>query len=217
MRSEISLAQLGEELTQLAGLSDIAPLSEEEVQALEGIVGAPLPKEFRSFLLRFGRGVRPGPVLDLEWITDETLREQGSFAEEPEAAVSVSASFPISRAHVDRLPLLAAKGTKPILWIDKPMPGTMFLCYHGCTWISMLAMNGELAGTVWMTEMGWIMRGGLRAEVRQRGVEPLTSSLQRRTLLTPDMRLPRSGLLALPRELSVINAVLLCSTRWHAG
>ena len=35
------------------------------------------------------------------------------------------------------------------------MPGAMLLSSHGCTWISMLALNGELADTVWMTEMGW--------------------------------------------------------------
>ncbi|GIH23293.1 hypothetical protein Aph01nite_16030 [Acrocarpospora phusangensis] len=155
MRSDVSLAQLSDELAQFASLSDIAPLSEKEVQALEGIVGAPLPEEFRSFLLRFGPGVRPGPVLNLDWIIDETLSEQQMFAEEPDAAVSASAPFPISPDDVARLPQLAAEDTEPILWFDKPMPGTMFLCGHGCTWISMLAMNGDLAGTVWMTEMGW--------------------------------------------------------------
>lgn len=155
MRSEIILTELSDKLAQLTDLTDVAPLPEKEVQALEGVVGAPLPEEFRSFLLRFGLGVRPGPVLSLEWIVEETLREQQYFTEEPENAVSVSAPFPITRADVSRLPQLAEEGTAPILWFDKPMPGTMFLHSHGCTWISMLAMNGDLAGTVWMTEMGW--------------------------------------------------------------
>ena len=155
MRSKVSLAELGDELTQVIDLADVAPLSEKEVQALEGVVGAPLPEEFRSFLLRFGPGVRPGPMLDLEWIIEETLREQQYFTEEPKNAVSASVPFPITRADVSCLPQLADEGTAPILWFDKPMPGTMFLRSHGCTWISMLAMNGDLAGTVWMTEMGW--------------------------------------------------------------
>ncbi|MCG5218600.1 SMI1/KNR4 family protein [Streptosporangium sp. KLBMP 9127] len=155
MRSEISLVELGEELTRIAAPSAIAPLPVIEVEALGEVIGAPLPDEFRSFLLEFGVGVRPGPLLDLEWIIDETQREQQRFLEDPDVAVSPREPFPISPADAQRLPQLAADGIEPILWLDKPMPGTMFLCGHGCTWISMLALNGELAGTVWMTEMGW--------------------------------------------------------------
>ncbi|MER6951702.1 hypothetical protein ABT294_47560 [Nonomuraea sp. NPDC000554] len=154
MRSEISLVEFGEELTRIAA-SSITPLPAPEVEALEEVIGAPLPEEFRSFLLEFGLGVRPGPVLDLVWIVDEARREQQYFLEEPDMEVSPRQPFPITQTDVQRLPSLAAEGIEPILRFDKPMPGTMFLCGHGCSWISMLALNGEFAGTVWMTEMGW--------------------------------------------------------------
>ncbi|MET8052657.1 hypothetical protein ABZU75_34180 [Streptosporangium sp. NPDC005286] len=74
MRSKISLDALGEELAQIADSSTITPLPAAEVSALEEVIGAPLPREFCSFLLRFGPGVRPGPALDLEWIIDEKRR-----------------------------------------------------------------------------------------------------------------------------------------------
>ncbi|MEV6860087.1 hypothetical protein AB0M44_03630 [Streptosporangium subroseum] len=74
MRSEIGLDALGEELAQIADSSMITPLPTAEVSTLEEVIGAPLPRGFRSFPLRFGPGVRPGPVLDLEWIIDEKRR-----------------------------------------------------------------------------------------------------------------------------------------------
>ncbi|WP_436758371.1 hypothetical protein [Streptosporangium sp. V21-05] len=56
--------------------------------------------------------------------------------------------------------------------MDKPSPGTMFLCGHGRSWISMLAMNGEYAGAVWFTEMGWVKDMYWWPSAPWRGVEP---------------------------------------------
>ncbi len=83
MRSDIGLDEMAAELSRLADLSTAVPLSESEVVALEEVIGAPLPDEFRSFLLRFGRGVSPGRLLDLHWIVEETQRERGYFRELP--------------------------------------------------------------------------------------------------------------------------------------
>ncbi|SEH00351.1 hypothetical protein SAMN05444920_11685 [Nonomuraea solani] len=149
------MAELGEELARIA-TSPITALPFSEIEALEKMIGAPLPEEFRSFLLDIGLGARPGPVLDLAWIVNETRREHQYFLEEPDMTVSPQQPFPITQTDVQGLPRLSAEGIESILWFDKPTPGTMLLCNHGCTWISMLALNGELAGTVWMTEMGWV-------------------------------------------------------------
>ncbi|MBB5783476.1 SMI1/KNR4 family protein [Nonomuraea jabiensis] len=154
MRSDISLDEMATGLSRLADLSTAVPLPESEVVALEEVIGAPLPDEFRSFLLRFGRGVSPGPLLDLRWIVEETQGEREHFQEEPEVAAYPWEPFPVTRDDVRQLRRLAAEGADPTLWMDKPSPGTMFLCSHGCSWISMLAMNGEYAGTVWLTEWG---------------------------------------------------------------
>ena len=53
------------ELSRLADLSTVVPIPESEVVALEEVIGAPLPDEFRSFLLRLGQGISPGRLLDL--------------------------------------------------------------------------------------------------------------------------------------------------------
>ena len=90
IRSEISLVELGEELVRIGA---IAPFPAAEVETLEDVIGAPLPEEFRSFLLQFGLGVCPGPLFDLEWIIDETRREQQRFLEEPKIAVSPQEPF----------------------------------------------------------------------------------------------------------------------------
>ena len=79
---------------------------------------------------------------------------------------------PGDRDDVRQLRRLAGDGADPTLWMDKPSPGTMFLCSHGCSWISMLAMNGEYAGTVWLTEMGWVKDMYWWPSAPWRNVEP---------------------------------------------
>ncbi|GAT66319.1 hypothetical protein PS9374_01968 [Planomonospora sphaerica] len=156
VRSNISLDELATELVRLNDHATITPLPAATVNVLEETIGAPLPEEFRSFLLRLGPGVAPGPLLSLDWITEETRYEQECFLEEPGIAAHPWEPFPVSQADVLRLRQLAAEGRNPLLTLGKPLPGTMFLRSHGCSWISMLAMNGEFAGTVWLTEMGWV-------------------------------------------------------------
>ncbi|GAB2442591.1 SMI1/KNR4 family protein [Streptosporangium sandarakinum] len=156
MRSDISLDELATELGQLSDHATITPLPEATVNDLEEVIGAPLPKEFRSFLLRFGLGVAPGPLLNLDWIIEETRYERERFLEEPSIAAHPWEPFPVSQADVLRLRRLADEDRHPLLELGRPLPGTMLLHSHGCSWISMLAMNGEFAGTVWLTEMGWV-------------------------------------------------------------
>jgi hypothetical protein len=155
MRSDTTLDEMASELFRLGDLAKAVPLPESEVVALEDVIGAPLPEEFRSFLLRFGRGVSPGPLLDLPRMVEETQWERTDFQEEPEVAAFPWDPFPVTPDDVRHLRRLAADGADPVLHMDRPLSGTMFLCGHGCSWISMLAMNGQYAGTVWLTEMGW--------------------------------------------------------------
>ncbi|MEV4474705.1 hypothetical protein [Nonomuraea sp. NPDC049504] len=147
MRSTTSLDELSEDLHP----SSAAPLSEEEVRGLEDLVQASLPGEFRSFLLRFGLGAHPGLVIDLEWIIEWTSRERQACEGAPWLAVSASDPFPITEADAARLPRLAP----PILTSPRPTPGTMLLRDHGSSLVSILALNGDLAGTVWMTDQRW--------------------------------------------------------------
>ncbi|WP_371784740.1 hypothetical protein [Streptosporangium subroseum] len=74
MRSKISMDALSEELARITDSSTITPLPAAEISALEEVINAPQPREFRSFPLRLGPGARPGPALDLEWIIDEKRR-----------------------------------------------------------------------------------------------------------------------------------------------
>jgi SMI1 / KNR4 family (SUKH-1) len=123
-------------------------LDASAVARLEADCGATLPDEVRAFLTKVhGGGPGPGYGLDV-------------WGEPPKA----SRPFPFTRADFDALVARWAAGERanlPMTDDEDPdscwPPGTGFLpiAHLGCGVYDAVAVNGELAGTIWCCDMAW--------------------------------------------------------------
>jgi hypothetical protein len=127
------------------------PVSPAEVARLEAALGAPLPPEYRQFLLEVGYGA--GPYYGV-WSPAESPTEIQRLALNSEAEqgrlVGPAAPFPPTADHLRAIEAkLAAGEESPAAEPDRPCSGCLPICHQGCTFWSVLLVTGEFVGRVW--------------------------------------------------------------------
>ena len=114
---------------------------------LEAFLGTPFPGAVASFLTEIGLGVGPyGGLLTPEQIRSQVQLDRDDCAAEGIEAPDLAAAFPITARDVtdDLAPL------RPY-----PLDGAVRICDRGCFTWAVLALTGELAGTVWDVDGDW--------------------------------------------------------------
>ncbi|MEV0134227.1 SMI1/KNR4 family protein [Dactylosporangium sp. NPDC050688] len=118
---------------------DAEAVTVEDLDAVEARFGVPLPAEYRAFMLAFGTGVGPGyEDLIAPWHLPGVNR--------PDHAMDTF-------AHVRR-PFTIVGGTCAGMYehedeSDQLVDGALIIAEHGCTSCTIMAVTGDLAGTVW--------------------------------------------------------------------
>ena len=114
---------------------------------METLLGTPLPEAVALFLTEIGLGVGPyGGLLTPEQIRFQVQLDRDDCAAEGIAVPDLAAVFPITArdATDDLAPL------RPY-----PLDGAVRICDRGCFTWTVLALTGELAGTVWDVDGDW--------------------------------------------------------------
>ncbi len=126
-------------------------LLESEVAKFEDGIGAFLPKDYRSFLIWMGHGAGPYyGIFGLEESLAETESYREELLEEYGLDYKANADFPIDRNMCSEIAdKLEAKAPEPWLELPFPVQGCIIIGHQGCTFWTVLAVSGELAGTVW--------------------------------------------------------------------
>lgn len=122
-----------------------------DIEKLEGKFGISLPTEYRQFLLEVGHGA--GPYYGL-WSPQQIASEIGSLCEEMAAELNTvaSPSLPFPLTEQDTLRLLdrvRLQEDDPYVTGTWPSSGCLPICYHGCTFWSVLVVQGEYRGRIW--------------------------------------------------------------------
>lgn len=112
------------------------PLSLKSVEDFERALGVVLPTGYRSFLLEIGFGC--GPYYGI-WSPNEVLAEMESLADDDCGEKRVSPSDPFPLKHV----------TRHIQNQDWPSGGCIPIGHQGCTFWSVLVLEGAIRGSVW--------------------------------------------------------------------
>lgn len=122
-----------------------------EIQWMERELGTSLPEEYRNFLIEIGYGA--GPYYGL-WSPRQVLTEICDLCQEYGAETGVQvkpyASFPLTQQDLRIVnEKIRLEDEKP--FAEKPWPssGCIPICYHGCTFWSVLILQGEFIGCVW--------------------------------------------------------------------
>jgi hypothetical protein len=117
------------------------PVTQDSLDELSRFLGTRLPAEVEEFLRVIGSGA--GPYYGI--FTPSDIRGEVQSARDDCAAEQVEPphsgrAFPITAAHV-RDELVPVR--------PYPLDGAVRLCHRGCATWTILAITGELAGTVW--------------------------------------------------------------------
>lgn len=112
------------------------PVSTSSVEQFEHGLGVELPQNYREFLLRIGYGC--GPYYGI-WSPAEILRELESWSmdSDPCPRCSPSGKFPLKSAEAG------------IQCEDWPNDGCIPIGHQGCTFWTVLVLDGAFRGTVW--------------------------------------------------------------------
>lgn len=112
------------------------PLSLKSVEDFERSIGVALPTGYRDFLLEIGVGC--GPYYGI-WSPGEVLREIRVLCEDDCEATHVSPSDPFPLKDVNQ----------HIQKQDWPSGGCIPIGHQGCTFWSVLVLEGAFRGSVW--------------------------------------------------------------------
>lgn len=128
-----------------------SPVFPEVVESFERSLGVRLPAEYREYLLRVGHGA--GPYYGL-WSPEESVAELQVLAQDYEAdeglRVRPSDPFPLTSVELGEIEKrLAANSDTP--WAEQAWPcgGCIPICHQGCTYWTVLVLQGEFRGHVW--------------------------------------------------------------------
>lgn len=108
------------------------PVSSSSIVKFEQDLGVELPKNYREFLLCIGHGC--GPYYGI-WSPAEVLSEVKSLDQHPSR--SPSGKFPFNSV------------TAEIQYKDWPNEGCIPIGHQGCTFWTVLVLDGVFRGTVW--------------------------------------------------------------------
>ncbi|MGR6972999.1 hypothetical protein ACU639_25985 [Streptomyces cynarae] len=123
-------------------LVDAAPVAE-----LEAFLGTPLPEMVALFLTEIGLGVGPfGGLMTPEKIRYEVQLDRDDCAADGIEAPDSAAPFPITARDV---------ADEQVAVRPYPLDGAVRICHRGCGRWTVLALTGELAGTVWYLDCDW--------------------------------------------------------------
>ncbi|MGA5818056.1 hypothetical protein ACPC54_09375 [Kitasatospora sp. NPDC094028] len=126
------------------------PVDTAVVRELEAFLGTPLPEAVALFLTEIGLGVGPhGGLMTPERIRYEVRLDRDDCADDGVPAPDPAAPFPIT-AHDARV--------RPFRLRPHPLDGAVRICVRGCGGWTVLALTGELAGTVWDVDGEWAER-----------------------------------------------------------
>jgi hypothetical protein len=153
---------------------DVEAVTVKDLDAVEARFGVPLPAEYRAFMLAFGTGAGPGHEgLIAPWRLPDANR--------PDHATDTF-------AHVRR-PFAIVDGTCTGMYehedeSDQFVDGALVIAEHGCTSCTIMAVSGDLAGTVWDNDWSngrgpheyiWLpARDGFSIPPRELGEPPVT-------------------------------------------
>jgi Leucine-rich repeat (LRR) protein len=136
----------------------LPPLAERDVVAIEQSIGAPLPAEYRTFLLELASGEE-----GLRFLTPARAREL-----EPDTSPVLP--FPLTTKDAKRLIESTPEGDegpKPAASLEGRVHGFLTLVDHGCAEYSCLVVTGSERGKVWRSwDMGWSRELGMRGSRR---------------------------------------------------
>jgi hypothetical protein len=118
---------------------DPEPVTVKDLDAVEAQFGVPLPAEYRAFMLAFGTGVGPG--------------HEGLIAPRRLPSMNRPDFATDAFAHVRR-PFTIVDGTCTGMYqhgdeSDVLVDGALVIAERGCTFCTIMAVTGHLAGTVW--------------------------------------------------------------------
>ncbi|KJS62007.1 SMI1/KNR4 family protein [Streptomyces rubellomurinus] len=126
------------------------PVDAAAVRELEAFLGAPLPAAVALFLTEIGLGVGPyGGFLAPEKIRYEVQLDRDDCADDGIPVPDLAAPFPITAQDVR---------TRPFPMRPLPLDGAVRIGQQGCGRWTVLALTGELAGTVWDLDGEWAER-----------------------------------------------------------
>lgn len=126
------------------------PVDEAVVNRLEAEIGVSLPAEYRTFVLDVGCGA--GPYYGV-WGPVEALAELRDVSQDYEAELGTvirpSAPFPLVAEDLREVKRRLDAGDMAA-WVERDWPcdGCLPIGHQGCTFYSVLAVTGELAGRV---------------------------------------------------------------------
>lgn len=126
-------------------------VSERELSRMEQWCGVSLPGAFRSHLASIGYGV--GPYYGI-WSPAAIRKELDALCSDYQSEVGPSPSpsrpFPYSISDAQKIDERKASGEKePWITSTWPIDGCIPICHQGCTFWTVLVVNGECAGRVW--------------------------------------------------------------------
>lgn len=127
------------------------PVSPADLAQLEVDSGVPLPPEYATFMQDVGYGA--GPYYGL-WSPRVSLAEIRALGHEYEqktgTPISPALPFPFRASTLRDIDARAAAGARPaVAEQDWPCSGCLPICDQGCTFSSVLVLNGDFAGHVW--------------------------------------------------------------------
>jgi hypothetical protein len=126
-------------------------VSESDVATCEQELGCALPEDFRRFLMEVGAGAGPyygvwglqPSVAWLQHLAAELVTEEG-------IEIKPSQPFPLTGEHLrDIEGKIRAQSNHPWAAATYPNHGFLPICHQGCTFWSVLVLEGEFAGKMW--------------------------------------------------------------------
>lgn len=127
------------------------PVSDAQIDSLERRLETPLPTEYRSFLHEVGFGT--GPYYGL-WSPKQAFDELSDLSREVAAELGVEVRpcdpFPLSDLDLQLIEEKANLKDENV-FAERPWPssGCLPICHHGCTFWSVLVLQGQFVGCVW--------------------------------------------------------------------
>ncbi len=124
------------------------PVSDSELEQLEGELGVRLPADYRQFLQVIGYGAGPyygllGPKQILEARIEES-------SEWPDLKTAPGRPFPFTREQAEECwRIMGERRCGRLFGRTWPVDGCIPICFEGCSFYTLIVTAGDLAGNIW--------------------------------------------------------------------